>query len=159
MGRIRFFYNGDSGFDSNVVKLGEMQIFLDLYLITFYYNGQEICNPLADESDQFQVLPSEYYGKAYLESDFLDEKKVKEAIREIEFYVDEVLKEYARKNKLNFYYDIMDRKYVISNHDFTQRSKTKIQLVLHFDLVEELKKWIKKRDEQTNKQLAVYKER
>jgi len=155
MGRIRFFYNSDSDFDSNVVRLGEMQIFLQLDLISFYYNGQQICNPMVDEVDQIRVLPSEYYGKAYLESDFLDEKKVKKAIEEIEFITEEVLKEYVEKNKLNFYYDIMDKKYVVSNHEFTQRSKTIIQLVLDFDLVEDIQKWINKRDEQTKKQLAV----
>jgi len=153
--RVRLFYSDGNYHDSNIEKLGEMQIFLELKLITFDYNGRVICHPLVDESDQVSVVPSEYYGKAFLESDFLDEKKVKYAIKKIEFLVDEVLKEYVEKNNLNFYYDIINEKYIISNHEFTQRAKTKIQHVVNYGLEENIKSLIKTTDALTKKMIAL----
>ena len=40
-------------------------------LISFVYDGIEITNPFVDETDRYSVDPVEYYGEAFLNSDFM----------------------------------------------------------------------------------------
>lgn len=40
-------------------------------IISFSYNGQSIINPVLDESGRFDVDPIEYYGKDFLDSEFI----------------------------------------------------------------------------------------
>jgi len=40
--------------------------------ISFEYYGSHIVHPMLDESGSFEVDPIEYYGKAFLNSRFMD---------------------------------------------------------------------------------------
>lgn len=40
-------------------------------MITFEFDGVDIINPFYDETGRFEVDPEEYYGEAFLESDWI----------------------------------------------------------------------------------------
>lgn len=60
-------------------QLGIMQLkaleYEDDYtdIISFQFEGMTIANPFVEESDYAEIDPVEYYGKVFLNSDFMKE--------------------------------------------------------------------------------------
>lgn len=59
--------------------IGELQLHIQGYSdepfydeISFEYEGHHIVNPLVDETASYSVDPIEYYGKAFLNSRFMN---------------------------------------------------------------------------------------
>jgi len=59
--------------------VGNLQLHIQSYCdepyndeISFEYYGSHIVHPMLDESGSFEVDPIEYYGKAFLNSRFMD---------------------------------------------------------------------------------------
>ena len=131
---VEFFYIDD--YNSSIERLGNLQIFLSLDLITFEFEGMNIRNPIVDETDFRQVLPSEYYSKAFLESDFMNKKKVEGAIDLILKGSEKIAREYCIKHELDFNYNLIHKRFEIIGKDFIDRQKNIIQFLLNYDLIE-----------------------
>jgi hypothetical protein len=137
------YFKNDEHYSSQIEFLGDLQLALDLDLISFKFEDHLIRNPLVDETDRMSVLPSEYYGKAFIESDFLDKYKVKAAISKIESKIDLLLMRYAKNNKMDFYYDLLANTFVMKNKSKRIAFEGKVNLLIGCDLVEDLKEVIK----------------
>jgi len=132
------FYKDD--YNSNIERLANMQMFLCLNLITFEFEGVSIQNPMVDENYRKEVLPSEYYGKHFLNSDFMNKKKVENVIELVGNCVEVVVSEYCMKHDLSLKYDVFNNTYILSKNNtddsFEQETDSLLQLISDLDLVD-----------------------